>query len=408
MTAGREAAGEAAPFTGASVPLVRSRWRPDFADAKSSSRRSIARIRCVGVRTVLHRRVAVVAVALSAATACTPSGPSAGPTANAPSLSAPGPVAVTTSSGDGPSAAADRQQAEPQFSVYAVPAGSRPHDVAPAADGRVWYTAQGAAALGVLDAKTGATHHVPLGRGSAPHGVIVGPDGAAWVTDGGLNALARVDPSTFEVVTFPLPRAANANLNTAAFDGNGVLWFTGQSGFYGRMEPSTRRVEVFEAPRGRGPYGITTAPDGTVWFASLAGSYISQIAPTRDELILVDVPSPDGGARRIWSDSSGGLWVTEWFAGKLAHYDPAAHKWREWRLPGDDPQPYAVYVDEEDVVWVTDFGANSLVRFDPQSEHFRLFPFPTPDAQVRQLLGREGAIWGAGSATDTLFVLRTR
>ncbi|MDQ4144583.1 MAG: lyase, partial [Actinomycetota bacterium] len=59
--------------------------------------------------------------------------------------------------------------------MYAVPAGSRPHDVAPAAHGRVWYTAQGAAALGVLDAKTGATHHVPLGRGSAPHGVIVGP-----------------------------------------------------------------------------------------------------------------------------------------------------------------------------------------------------------------------------------------
>ena len=31
---------------------------------------------------------------------------------------------------------------------YPVPAGSRPHDVAPARDGGVWYTAQGSGELG--------------------------------------------------------------------------------------------------------------------------------------------------------------------------------------------------------------------------------------------------------------------
>ncbi|MFN2556139.1 MAG: lyase [Nitriliruptorales bacterium] len=317
-------------------------------------------------------------------------------------------TATTSSAGNGPPASVASQQADAQFSVYTVPAGSRPHDVAPAADGRLWYTAQGAAALGILDPETATTRHVSLGQGSAPHGVIVGPDGSAWVTDGGLNSIVRVDPSTFEAATFPLPRPANANLNTAAFDGNRALWFTGQSGVYGRVDPATGKVEVFEAPRGRGPYGITTTPDGAVWFASLAGSYISRIGPKTAEPTVVDVPTTGGGARRIWSDSSGGLWVTEWFAGNLAHYDPATQQWREWRLPGDDPRPYAVYVDEKDAVWVTDFAANSLVRFDPRNERFHVFPFPIPDAQVRQLLGREGEIWGAGSATDTLFVLRTR
>ena len=38
---------------------------------------------------------------------------------------------------------------------YPVPAGSRPHDVAPARDGGVWYTAQGSGELGWLDPKTG-------------------------------------------------------------------------------------------------------------------------------------------------------------------------------------------------------------------------------------------------------------
>ncbi len=58
---------------------------------------------------------------------------------------------------------------------YPVRSGSRPHDVAPAPDGTVWYTAQGSGELGRLDPATGTTTTVPLGEGSEPHGVIVGP-----------------------------------------------------------------------------------------------------------------------------------------------------------------------------------------------------------------------------------------
>src|SRR4026207_808278 len=158
---------------------------------------------------------------------------------------------------------------------YPVPAGTHPHDVAPAPDGTVWYTAQHVGALGRLDPATGETHHIPLGTGSAPHGVIVGPDGAPWITDSGLNAIVRVDPQTEEGPVFPLPAGSgNANLNTAVFDTNGIHWFTGQNGIYGRLDPSTGEMQVFDAPRGRGPYGITVTPQGVVYYASLAGSYI--------------------------------------------------------------------------------------------------------------------------------------
>src|SRR5215470_1051370 len=108
--------------------------------------------------------------------------------------------------------------AEPNTQVFPVPEGAHPHDVAPAPDGTVWYTAQGAGALGILDPKTGAARQVSLGDSSAPHGVIAGPDGAAWITDGGLNAIVRYDPVSGAVKTWPLPDSADAaNLNTAAF-----------------------------------------------------------------------------------------------------------------------------------------------------------------------------------------------
>ncbi len=299
--------------------------------------------------------------------------------------------------------------AAPTIQEYDVPRGSRPHDVAPAADGTVWYTAQGSGELGRLDPATGQTHHIPLGSGSAPHGVIVGPDGAAWVTDGGLNAIVRVDAATEKVQRFPLPEgSANANLNTATFDGRGVLWFTGQNGFYGRLDPKIGKVEVFAAPRGRGPYGITTTPEGVVYYASLAGSHIARIDGTTNTASPIDSPTPGQGARRVWSDSLGRIWVSEWNAGQLGLYDPEANSWREWRVPGNDPQPYAVYVDDQDKVWLSDFGANALVRFDPTTEEFEVFTLPSSPANVRQILGRPGEMWGAESGVDKIVVVRMR
>ena len=292
---------------------------------------------------------------------------------------------------------------------YKVFDGAGPHDVAPAGDGTVWFTAQAAGELGRFDPRTRGTRRIPLGSGSAPHGVIVGPDGAAWVTDGGLNAIVRVEARSLRVRRFSLPRdRPGANLNTATFDSRGILWFTGQAGLYGRLDPRSGRMRVFDAPRGAGPYGISTTPRGAVWYASLAGSHVAHLNTGSGRARIVEPPTEGQGARRIWPDSRGRLWVSEWNAGTVAMYDPRSRRWREWRLPGDDPQPYAVYVDEADLVWLTDFGANALVRFDPVRERFDTYRLRSPNASVRQLLGRRGELWGAESGAGRLVVARWR
>lgn len=291
--------------------------------------------------------------------------------------------------------------------AYPLPAGSRPHDVAPAPDGGVWYTAQRRAALGWLDPATGHVREIPLGEGSAPHGVIVGPDGDAWVTDGGLNAIVRVNAGTDAVTVFPLPPdRPDANLNTAAFDSRGRIWFTGQNGVYGFLDPATSEMRVFDAPRGRGPYGIAATPDGDIYYASLAGSYVGKVDLDSGAATVLEPPTPGQGARRVWSDSSGRIWVSEWNVGRLALYDPETDVWQEWPLPGPDPRAYAVYVDDRDLVWLSDFGGNALVQFDPASEEFTSFELPSTPGDVRQLLGRPGELWAPESAADQLVVIR--
>jgi virginiamycin B lyase len=121
---------------------------------------------------------------------------------------------------------------------------------------------------------------------------------------------------------------------------------------------------------------------------------------------VLEPPTTGQGARRVWSDSSGRLWISEWNAGQVGRYDPATGEWREWTLPGDDPQAYSVYVDERDAVWLTDFGGNQIVRFDPETEEFIEFPKPGQPGEVRQMLGRDGEVWAPESATDRLVVIR--
>ena len=292
---------------------------------------------------------------------------------------------------------------------YTVASGSHPHDVAaaPMADGPIYFTVQMTGKLAILDPRSGKVEEVALGAGSSPHGVVVGPDGAAWITDSGLNAIVRVDPKSRAVQSWPLPKdAPDANLNTLTFDRQGRVWFTGQSGFYGRLVPASGAMQVWKAPRGVGPYGIATTPAGEVYYASLAGSHIAHIDLESGAAIVIEPPTARQGARRIWADSKGQLWVSYWNTGQLGRYDPATQAWREWQLPGK-AHAYAVWVDDQDKVWLTDFGSNALVRFDPVSETFSSFPSDRPGAQVRQLAGRSGEVWGAESGNDRLVRIST-
>lgn len=282
------------------------------------------------------------------------------------------------------------------------------HDVAPASDDGVWFSAQGSGDLGYFDPATGRTELIPLGPGSSPHGVIQGPDKAAWLTDGGQQAIVRVGWPDRAVRVFPLPeKTPYANLNTCAFDGDGDLWFTGQSGVIGKLAVKSGKVSVWDAPRGRGPYGICATPKGEIWWCSLAGSFIAHIDRRTGQSTVIEPPTRSQGARRVWSDSSGRIWVSEWNSGNLSVYDSASKKWRTFKVPGASPRTYAVYVDERDQVWVSEWAGNAVYRFDPAGEKFERFGFPRDDTNIRQILGRPGEVWLPESGTEFISVIRT-
>src|SRR5215831_3815791 len=170
-----------------------------------------------------------------------------------------------------------------------------------------------------------------LPPGSFPHDVAPAPDGAVWFSGQSQGFAGRFDAKSKEVKLFPLPNeCTRANLNTLAFDKNGIVWFTGQNGIYGRADPRTGRVD---APKGPGPYGIAATPSGDVWYASLAGDHIAKIDTATGAVTAVEPPKPGVGPRRIWSDSKGMLWVSFWHAGAIGRYDPATKAWATYTKP---------------------------------------------------------------------------
>ena len=248
-------------------------------------------------------------------------------------------------------------------------------------------------------------------RGHYAHDVWAdaAPGGPVWFSAQRGGELGILDPKTRQVRTWPLPEGSGyTNLNTAIFDQNGVHWFTGQSGIYGRFDPRSGEMKVFDAPKGPGPYGIHVTPQGVVYYASLAGSYIARIDASSGAATLIEPPTRGQGARRVWSDSKGSLWVAEWNSGNLSRYEPRTGKWSQWKAPGSSPRVYAVYVDETDKVWASEWSAQVMLRFDPASEKFETFRSSSPNANVRQIHGRKGEVWTPESAADKIVVYRYR
>ena len=199
--------------------------------------------------------------------------------------------------------AAHAQSARLQSWPLVTPARTGIHDVAPAPDDGVWFTAQASGHLGWFDPKSGRTELVTLGRGSSPHGVIQGPDRAAWITDSGLNAIMRVARPERSVRAFALPEgSAYANLNTAALDGDDDLWFTGQSGVVGKLAVKTaaQAWRVWRLP-GDAPRCNAVYVDerDIVWASDFGGNAVWRFDPAGERFERFGFPRQATHIRQI-------------------------------------------------------------------------------------------------------------
>ena len=119
--------------------------------------------------------------------------------------------------------------------------------------------------------------------------IAADPEDRIWILDNGPtpNAeLIRYNPQTTEFETFeiPAPPRLRAPLNTLRFlDGN--VWGTGNSSTrIVKLDPSTRKITEYPAPKGSHPYGIVIGADQAVWYTGNYDNAVVRVDPATGKM----------------------------------------------------------------------------------------------------------------------------
>ena len=127
-----------------------------------------------------------------------------------------------------------------------------------------------------------------------------------------------INPTTHVITEFPVPTAKCLPIGiTTGPDGN--LWFTEDDGdSIGVINPTTHVITEFPVPTANSwPDGITTGPDGNLWFTEFDGNNIGEINPTTHAITEFPVPTANSAPHGITTGPDGNLWFTEAGAGNI-------------------------------------------------------------------------------------------
>ena len=84
----------------------------------------------------------------------------------------------------------------------------------------------------------------------------------------------------------------------------------------------------------------------------------------------------------------GAVWFGEFLGGNMARFDPQTHTFKEYRLPGPDPSPYALGVDADGDIWYDSHYMDEIGRFDPRTGKVIEYPFPHFENSHARILSR--------------------
>ena len=292
---------------------------------------------------------------------------------------------------------------------FALTPGAGSHDISVDSMGNGWVSERGnnLASISKFDPRTLTYTRIapPPGRVQPrPSGITVDPRDMVWVVDNSPNnRMIAYDTRNREFSTFaiPAPPRQRPAMNTVRF-ADGVVWGSGiaSSQIY-RLDPTTRKVDVWPVPRGSHPYGLALGNDKSVWYAAQYADEIVRLDPATGQLTHHKVPQLKSDLRRMQSDNDGNLWAGGHESMSLIRVDAKTGVVTEFQTPTEVSGPYSVDVDRSrNLIWVGYNYGDRLARFDPKTNTWAEFPLPRADSDVRRIevdQNNPNRVWWAGN-----------
>jgi streptogramin lyase len=200
---------------------------------------------------------------------------------------------------------------------YTVPtSGAQPQGITTGPDGNLWFTEWGGNKIGMFNpSDPNHIYEFPVLTASAhPHAITAGPDGNVWFTEPNANQIGKVDLTHhYAINEFTGISSINLDAITAGPDGN--LWFTesgGATGYVGMINPATGVIADFPVPGGLFPKSIVRGQDGNLWFtAYYYTGYIGMYNPTIHAFTQYSIPYAGSSPWGITSAPDGSLWFAD-------------------------------------------------------------------------------------------------
>ncbi len=299
---------------------------------------------------------------------------------------------------------------------YPIPTPtSQPFGIVSGTDGNLWFTEQAANKIG-KSTPSGVISEFPVTTTSAlPTEIANGPTGTnkLWFTENGVGKIAEIDTTTNAITEFPIPAGTGMNPGTPAPFGittgpDGNIWFTDanpnneQIGEY-NIGTGTFTEFPLPLPTGDGLTEITNGSDGNLWFVESTGNRIGKINPGTGQITEFVIPTLNSMPFGITTGPDGNLWFTEQAGNKIGQLNPTSGLFTEFPLPTASSVPRGITAGSDGNIWFTEQGTGRIGRLTVASQGITEFGIPTANSGPNGITtGPDKALWFTEQSVDQI------
>lgn len=231
------------------------------------------------------------------------------------------------------------------------------YDVAPGADGRVWFTNpyQYVYNIGAITHNGKITTYSQASDGS-PESIVPDASGHLWYTSfGGSRDIIETDTAGKTVGTF---KAKDGFADKVAYGANGAIWFNAVANpvVVGRIKRKGRQVDAPIGGPNYIPGQMALGPDGRMWICD--GDALAA-ADRQFNVTLYALPS-GGTFSGVTVGPDGNMWGAESQYGHIVRVTTSG-KMTEYAPPTPNMLPTAIATGPDNNIWFTEFQRHTAV-----------------------------------------------
>ncbi len=167
---------------------------------------------------------------------------------------------------------------------------------------------------------------------------------------------------THDITEYPTPTPVSDPWGITSGP-DGALWFTeANADQIGRIDPTTHAITEYYISHGSAPGEITSGPDGALWFTMHRLNQIGRIEPTTHAITKYAIHTANSNPQAITSGPDGAVWFAEFNANKIGRIDPKTHVITEYATPTSKSGPAGITSGPDGALWFTEAYGNKIGR----------------------------------------------